>query len=403
MENMKTFLLFTIILVASSVILTPYSIQQIQFSSELNTNTTNTGTLKLYPFDFKSYKPGQRCVCDVIVIVFYTEHCEYCVRLKSYLRAILVKYNETIMIHYDEYNLYDPLNYKLYETLLNNTDIQLSLLIPPIYVISDKEEAFVVDGHLISETTLKNCIESFLTKDKQKSQDINQNKGRTPSTWLSITSSLILLALADSVNPCTFAVYTALLLTSSYYLGKKKTVTTGLSFILAVFIGYYILGLGLLQLFSVIVPHLTKALAFIGLAIGVFSIISGLKPEYKSPIPRSLRSFIDIRISKSYVSPLASFLLGLIASVTLLPCSSGPYLVGLGLLSTFKESAQAYLLLALYNTIFVAPLIVILAAILLSRRLSHKIKAFRSTKLGIMELMSGVLLTLVCSYLLLFK
>jgi len=215
-----------------------------------------------------------------------------------------------------------------------------------------------------------------------------------------LISFISLLALADSVNPCTFAVFTALLLIALHTLGKTKAALTGFSFILAVFICYYILGLGLIRILTAI-PHVEKIVALIGLAFGAFSLTQGLKPKFKSPVPKSLRRFVEAQISKSHISLIASFAVGIAASFTLLPCSSGPYFVGVGLLSALNDRVQAYLLLSLYNTIFVTPLIAILFAVLSSSAYIRKIKAFRSTNLGAMELISGLLLVIICAYLLL--
>ena len=215
-----------------------------------------------------------------------------------------------------------------------------------------------------------------------------------------LLSSISLLALADSVNPCTFAVFTALLFIALHALGKTKAALTGFSFILAVFVCYYILGLGVIRVLAAI-PHVEKVVALIGLAVGAFSIAQGLKPSFKSPVPKLLRRFMEVQISKSYVNPVASFALGVVASFTLLPCSSGPYIVGVGLLSALNDPIQAYLLLTVYNAIFVTPLIAILFAVLSSSAYARKIKAFRNTRLGVMELISGLLLVAVCIYLLL--
>ena len=213
-------------------------------------------------------------------------------------------------------------------------------------------------------------------------------------------SSIVLLALADSVNPCTFAVFTALLFMALRALGKTKAALTGFSFILAVFVCYYILGLGFIPLLAAI-PYVEKVVASVGLAAGAFSIGRGLKPKFRSPVPKALRRLIEAQINKSYISPVASFALGVTASFTLLPCSSGPYVVGIGLLSALNDPIQAYVLLTLYNAIFVAPLIAILFAVLSSAAYIRKIKAFRGAKLGVMELISGLLLVIVCVYLLL--
>jgi len=211
---------------------------------------------------------------------------------------------------------------------------------------------------------------------------------------------IVILALADSVNPCTFAVFTALLFISLYSFGKMRTVSTGLSFILAVFIGYYALGLGLVQILEGF-PNIHSALAVVGLVIGAFSIASGVKPKFKSPIPKSVRKFIEQRISKSYASPVASFIFGLVITFTLLPCSGGPYLVGLGLISGLREPIEAYVLLALYNLIFTVPLAAILVFLLAFSSLSRKVKAIRSAKLGLMEVVSGFALVIACLWILL--
>jgi len=215
-----------------------------------------------------------------------------------------------------------------------------------------------------------------------------------------MVTPISLLALADSINPCTFAVFTALLLIALHSLGKTKAALTGFSFIIAIFVCYYILGLGLIRILAA-VPYVDEAVALIGLVMGAFSITQGLKPNFRSPVPKFLKAFIELQISKAYVSPLASFALGAAASFILLPCSSGPYVVGVGLLSILKDPVQVQLLLTLYNAIFVLPLIAILFAVLFSSVYARKVKAFRQKKLGVMELISGLILVTMCIYILL--
>lgn len=83
---------------------------------------------------------------------------------------------------------------------------------------------------------------------------------------------------------------------------------------------------------------------------------------------------------------------------TSLPCSSGPCMVDLSLLSTFRKPVQAYLLLTVCNIIFVTPLVGIPVTVLVSSGLTRKIKTFSSTKLGTMELISGTLLVAALIY-----
>ena len=225
-------------------------------------------------------------------------------------------------------------------------------------------------------------------------------KGGGSIDALTLVGSIVFLGLADSVNPCTFAVFTALLLISLSSFGKMRAMSTGFSFILAVFMGYYTLGLGLVQILTAF-PSIHRALAFVGFVIGALSIVSGIRPRFRSPIPKSVREFVEQRIGKSYASPVASFALGLVATFTLLPCSGGPYLVGLGLISGLGAGIDAYLLLALYNLVFAAPLAAILVILLVFSSFSRKVKVLRSSKLGLMEVISGALLVAVCMWILL--
>lgn len=258
----------------------------------------------------------------------------------------------------------------------------------------EQVEVFTYDNtYTIDDETVKTRLEELF---------IGQEKNLTEINALSLLAPLVLLALADSVNPCTFAAFTALLLIALRSLSKTKVAAVGSAFLIAVFIGYLVLGLGLYHVFSIvpIVSYIDQFLAIIGLALGFYTVAQGLKPKLRTPIPNSFRRFLDSHITLLYVSPLASFFLGILATITLLPCSSGPYLVGIGLLSILKDFMQILLLLVVYNIIFVSPLFIILVAFLASERLTHRIKAFRTRKLRIMELVSGILLIIVCFYLL---
>ena len=62
---------------------------------------------------------------------------------------------------------------------------------------------------------------------------------------------------------------------------------------------------------------------------------------------------------KSVTSPLGAFLIGFLVSLFLLPCTSGPYIVILGMLAERAQRVQAIMYLILYNAIFVSPMILI--------------------------------------------
>ncbi len=210
-------------------------------------------------------------------------------------------------------------------------------------------------------------------------------------------------ALADSVNPCTFSVFTALLLIVMAMRGVRRAWLCGAAFIGAVYVAYFALGLGLIEAFGY-VPWIKYVVAALGLGLGSMAILGGLESrargKFKSPVPARLRKITETAIERA-VNPLTAALAGLVVSVTLLPCSSGPYLIAAAVLAKLKPQAFRLPLLALYNAIFVLPLVAILVATLLAAIKLRKIKEWRSKKLPVLEVMSGALLILISVYALL--
>jgi len=208
-------------------------------------------------------------------------------------------------------------------------------------------------------------------------------------------------ALADSVNPCTFSVFTALLLLSASAGGRRRSVLVGSAFVVAVFLAYYALGLGLIEVFAA-APWLKYTVAILGIAVGSYEICTSLGGRFKSPLPAPLYRTTSRLVnwtSKAASIPLA-FAAGMVISVTLLPCSSGPYLVATSLLAGLP-TYERLLLLGMYNLIFVAPLIGILLIVGALQKKVREVKAWRTKKLHVMNLVAGTLLVLICLYALL--
>ncbi|MCX8186555.1 MAG: hypothetical protein N3G48_05555 [Sulfolobales archaeon] len=172
---------------------------------------------------------------------------------------------------------------------------------------------------------------------------------------------LTTLALSDAVNPCVIFIYILLLVAATLAFGRGgKTFLIGLSFILAVFLGYYVLGIGLMT----VVRGLPKEfLSVIAIGFGIWVIVSSIMGKSRILAKDSVLGLIG-RASSSTTS---SFALGLLLTFTLLPCSAGPYVVFAGVASKYGAPLQ-YLLLAIYNLIFISPLLLVFAVTLKTMR-----------------------------------
>lgn len=243
----------------------------------------------------------------------------------------------------------------------------------------------------VNDANLRENLENIVLSDV--------NKGISfPEAILPVLS----LALVDSINPCTFMLFTALLLMVHMTFGRKERVLqTGILFSASVFLGYYLLGVGFVNLLSYALFTKTLIVAA-GLTMSFLSIVLGLKGAGKCPMPSPLkRLLMGSLFERSHVSLAAACALGFLSSFTLLPCSSGPYLVGITYMQTLEDLNAMYALLAIYNTIFISPLIVISSSAYLLEDAFDKIDRFKRTNLQLLELISGIVLGAVCIYLLL--
>jgi hypothetical protein len=186
---------------------------------------------------------------------------------------------------------------------------------------------------------------------------------------------VISLAIVDAINPCALAVMVIVLMSLLLQnpQNKKRVLYGGLAFTLAVFILYFLYGLIMIQFFSFAIPETGVYSFYIFKAFGVFAIILGIlnlkdfiiyKPGgVATEMPLKIRPLMKAFV-KRITGPKGAFVIGVIVTLFLLPCTIGPYIIASGKLSelTFLQTIPW---LFLYNIIFVIPMIAITFAIFL--------------------------------------
>ena len=243
---------------------------------------------------------------------------------------------------------------------------------------------FIGDHYLIGGLDIPNEFETLASKFVESS-NLQPAATKAATTKVSfLLPAVIAGALADSVNPCEFAVL-VLLLTAILASGSpKRALHAGLLFSLSIFISYLMMGLGLYKALSWgALPR------FFMTFIGVLAIILGLfnikdyfwygKGGFLMEVPMSWRPRLKALISR-VTSPAGAFFVGFLVSLFLLPCTSGPYIVILGMLSQRTLFAQALAYLVFYNIIFILPMIL------------QQAEEFRQKRLRLLHLIIGLLL-----------
>jgi len=202
-------------------------------------------------------------------------------------------------------------------------------------------------------------------------------------------------AAIDSINPCAIGV---LILMMSVVLSGKGSIGRmlflGGIYVFAVFATYLIAGLGLIYILSSIPLFITE---YLSIVVGVIIIAAGIfeikdffwyGKGFSLHIPTIFIDKIN-KFAKNTTVP-GIILLGAFVSAVELPCTGAPYLAIITILS-LNFDFTAFLLLVLYNIIFVAPLIFMLILVATGVKLQN-LKKWKQDTRGYMRLFIGLLL-----------
>ncbi len=214
-------------------------------------------------------------------------------------------------------------------------------------------------------------------------------------TNLPTLGTVIVTALIDSINPCAIGVLILLISTLTLLaFNKKRMFLTGLIYIFSVYAVYFAAGVGLIAVLTTIPLKITE---YISMAVAIVVIGGGLV-EVKNyfwygvgftlSIPVSRIKYIKRHMKNATIPGM--ILLGAFVAAVELPCTGGPYLAITTLLAR-DFSFSAFYLLALYNFIFILPLLAILFAVLFGANIK-KIKEWKMHHRKYMRLAMGVIM-----------
>jgi len=198
-------------------------------------------------------------------------------------------------------------------------------------------------------------------------------------------------ALIDSINPCAFSI---LILTIAFLfsIGQARSgiLKIGGFYILGIFVVYVLIGLGILQTLHLFnTPHfMAKIGALLLVALGLLGIVNEFFPTFpiKLRIPQAAHRKMAELMSKASLP--AAFTLGGLVGLCEFPCTGGPYLLVLGLLHDSPTYLNGLGYLALYNLIFILPLVLILL-VAANHALLAKVQSWKKEENKNMRLAGG--------------
>jgi cytochrome c biogenesis protein CcdA len=213
------------------------------------------------------------------------------------------------------------------------------------------------------------------------------------------------LALADAVNPCAIAVLTMILISILIQNPDKreKVLFGGLAFVSAIFIGYIFYGLVIIQFFKIFAEILREnssiiynGLAILAMVIGALNIKDyfiyrpgGLATEMPIFMRPKVKKIID-----NINSTKGTFIIGLLVTIFLLPCTIGPYIIASGIMAQLGVLKSIPWLLY-YNLIFVLPMVFIVGIIYFGFAKIDDVSGWKERNIKKLHLIAGILLFLV--------
>ncbi|MCF7835320.1 cytochrome c biogenesis protein [Candidatus Gracilibacteria bacterium] len=345
-------------------------------------------------------------------ILFYGNGCPHCAKVENFFDDNKVSEKFDLVskeIYFNKNNLVELQGY------LEKLNLDSNQIGVPFLVINSENECSYIngDGAIIDffdeklklscshsgcqgQCNQESCpglkCESTTLADTENKPDISD-----VSRW-KFFGVMLPAALSDSINPCAFAVM--LLLISSILVktkNKRKALFAGGLFVLAVFISYFSMGLGL---FTALATSTNTYV--IKLIVGILGIVVGLAnlkdffwygKGFVMEVPFAWRPKMASLLEK-VTSPWGAFIVGFIVSLFLLPCTSGPYFTILGYLASESQNINTwgYIYLLVYNTIFILPMIIIALLVGLGFKSAEELAAIKKKNTKLIHLIVGFIM-----------
>ena len=338
------------------------------------------------------------------IVYFYSETCVHCKNIKPLLKEIEKSNKETVQFRRYEVRVSQRAR-DLFDVFLNAYGVPVSQGGTP--------SIFIGDTALIGEDEVKERLANIISfcKDNScplknglddevgglKTRPLPKTEGRGEMNLAVILGA----AAIDSINPCAIGV---LLLLIGFLVATKgtrrKLMILGAVYIFAVYLTYFLAGLGLLHVISRfnLAPIVKGVAGGILLIAGIISFKEVLKPGTTFlRIPDKAKGLLTRWLTKASIP--GTFVAGMIVSGVELPCTGEVYLGILSILSGATNKALGYWYLGIYNLVFVAPLILILLLAIFGVKTEKLEKVFKG-KTKMMRILAGLLMLALSAWLL---
>ena len=355
---------------------------------------------------------------EIFIAYFYRAGCKECDNVYYLLNYLQNKYTNLVIKQYD---ISDSSNIELFESLckINKVERENWLKVPAIFIGNN-----YLIGENINRTDTEELINKYIFTGTDSPEQLVKNYLKdAPESIIERFKKftilpIILAGLIDGINPCAFA---TLIFFLSYliYMGRsrREIVLISISFSLAIFLTYLLLGVGFLKIitslkiFSIISKIVYIITVCISLILGIlnfvdfFRVKKGKTNKTILQLPMFLKREIHRTIrkgSKTRLFIISAFLVGMVVSILELACTGQIYLPTIIYVSTIPNlKFKAYLFLILYNLMFILPLVVIFILYYIGAT-SKKIENILKSNVAKVKLITGSFFIVLSIFLIIY-
>lgn len=347
--------------------------------------------------------PCVRSHGDVAVSWFYTDGCHKCGQVEALINRMERKYAGKITI--ERLEITDLANYKRMMLLDKERGVTrnapMEVFIEGRHLLGYNEILSGLDGAIADAIARseKETVETVALIDAARGEE--QASAAAAALMFDHIRPLVVAGagLADGINPCAFA--TAVFLVSmlaSRKFSRPDMIAGGLSFSAAVFVAYFLMGLGAFKAFHELKSfHTLSSIFYWGLVVGL--VILGalsLRDAYayayrgagnagsaalkvSDSSRETMRKFMRRHIKPRFVLA-GCFVAGVAVSLLEVVCTGQIYLPAIMVMAQQTSTRSAGIgYLALYNLMFILPLLVVVALSVLGTRFDRFIRFSRGS------------------------
>jgi cytochrome c biogenesis protein CcdA/glutaredoxin len=294
----------------------------------------------------------------VTAFYFYGDGCSHCEKVKPLIADLQTRYPELNLTRIEIYN--NAENRQKFMEMSGTYGV----VNPGVPLI------FIGNASLLGDADITSRFEYEILIEKQRlaycngiAQPVTPEKDPTCTTESPQLSLPLVLfsAMVDSANPCGLSVLVFLLIPMAAAGSRRRILFAGGAYIPAMFMFHLLVGIGLFSVFSL--SGVSRIFALFGggvaLLLGIITIADVLrnKETFILSIPESKKGLLAsyIRIA----SLPAAFILGILAGILGFSCTGGIYISILAIMGTNMTVMSGLPWLALYNIVYILPLILI--------------------------------------------